>query len=225
MSQAPAAAAGGSMGLRPEAVTVVPKGQGAITGQVELVSGKTLPPKAHSSIPVGERLRVSMPGGGGYGDPLLRNPSDVANDVREGYVSRRAARDLYGVVLDARGGVDGAETDKLRRRLREGRFLLPALLVDDSFERGAVSKRRICRLHPRDADVAGLQADDLVEIDSRRAAPLRAWLRIDQTVKPGCLPIDDVGLTILRASVGQRLEVRRISIIVMPQARLAEAAE
>jgi len=35
--QAPAAAAGGSMGLRPEAVTVVPKGQGAITGQVELV--------------------------------------------------------------------------------------------------------------------------------------------------------------------------------------------
>ena len=35
--QAPAATAGGSMGLRPEAVTVVPKGRGAITGQVELV--------------------------------------------------------------------------------------------------------------------------------------------------------------------------------------------
>ena len=34
---APGAAAGGSIGLRPEAVTVQPKGQGAITGQVELV--------------------------------------------------------------------------------------------------------------------------------------------------------------------------------------------
>ena len=34
---APATAAGGSIGLRPEAVTVQPKGQGAITGQVELV--------------------------------------------------------------------------------------------------------------------------------------------------------------------------------------------
>ena len=34
---APAKAAGGSIGLRPEAVTVQPKGQGAITGQVELV--------------------------------------------------------------------------------------------------------------------------------------------------------------------------------------------
>ena len=47
-------------------------GLSGMTGRVELVSGKTLPPKAHSSIPVGERLRVSMPGGGGYGDPKKR---------------------------------------------------------------------------------------------------------------------------------------------------------
>ena len=39
-------------------------GRAGMTGRVELASGKTLAPKAHSSIPVGERLRVSMPGGG-----------------------------------------------------------------------------------------------------------------------------------------------------------------
>ena len=116
-------------------------------------------------------------------------------------------------------------TETLRRRLREARFALPTVVVEESYERGAVSKRRICRLHPKDAAAAHLQADDLVEIDSRRAAPLRAWLRIDPAIAPGTLPIDHAGLEILRASVGERLEVRRIATVVMPQARLAEAAE
>jgi N-methylhydantoinase B len=64
-----------------------------------------------------------------------------------------------------------------------------------------------------------------VEVDARRAAPLRAWLRIDPSVKPGSLPIDQAGLTILRASPGERLEVRRIATVVTPQMRFAEAAE
>jgi len=177
--------------------------------------------------PVGDGsiVVVRSAGGGGYGDPLLRGPAEVAEDVREGYVSRQAAHDLYGVALDARGAIDPVATETLRRRLREARFALPTVVVEESYERGAVSKRRICRLHPKDAAAAHLQADDLVEIDSRRAAPLRAWLRIDPAIAPGTLPIDHAGLEILRASVGERLEVRRIATVVMPQARLAEAAE
>ena len=138
-------------------------------------------------------------GGGGYGDPL-RDPAHVREDVEEGYVSRQAAHDLYGVALDAGGVVDTVASEALRRRLRGMRFSLPTVLAEDSYERGAVSRRRICRLHPKDAAAAGLQADDLVEVDARRAAPLRAWLRIDPSVKPGSLPIDQTGLTILRAS-------------------------
>jgi N-methylhydantoinase B len=80
-------------------------------------------------------------------------------------------------------------------------------------------------LNPRDAVTAGLQADDLVEIDARQAAPLRAWLRIDPSIEVGTLPIDQVGLTILKVSPGQRLEVRRIATVILPQERLAEAAE
>jgi hypothetical protein len=39
------------------------------------------------------------------------------------------------------------------------------------------------------------------------------------------LPIDRLGLTILKMTEGQKLEVRRIATVVLPQDRLAEAAE
>ncbi len=54
-------------------------------------------------------------GGGGYGDPLMREPARVAKDVAEGKVTTLAARDVYGVVLceDRRANV---EATKLRRR-------------------------------------------------------------------------------------------------------------
>jgi N-methylhydantoinase B len=44
----------------------------------------------------------------------------VQCDVREGYVSLAAAREQYGVVLDAAGAVDDAATAALRERLRGG---------------------------------------------------------------------------------------------------------
>jgi N-methylhydantoinase B len=39
-------------------------------------------------------------GGGGFGHPFQRDAAKVAEDVREGYVSRQAAEQLYGVVLN-----------------------------------------------------------------------------------------------------------------------------
>ena len=89
-------------------------GLAGAAGQVELASGKTLPPKAHSSIPAGDRLRILMPGGGGYGDPRKRPAAKVAEDVVQGLVSVDKARALYGVALTADLAVDEAETAKLR---------------------------------------------------------------------------------------------------------------
>lgn len=43
-------------------------------------------------------------GGGGWGDPLARDPRAVVDDVEDGYVSAAAARDVYGVLVDADGG-------------------------------------------------------------------------------------------------------------------------
>lgn len=47
----------------------------------------------------GETIVYEAGGGGGYGDPLARDPARVAADVREGYVSIAAAAAEYGVVL------------------------------------------------------------------------------------------------------------------------------
>ena len=65
-------------------------------------------------LKAGEQIRVFSGGGGGYGDPLRRDPRAVARDVRLGYVSRQAARDIYGVALDEHGAVLAAETVALR---------------------------------------------------------------------------------------------------------------
>ncbi|MBN9029575.1 MAG: hydantoinase B/oxoprolinase family protein [Rhizobiales bacterium] len=62
----------------------------------------------------GDRVRVETPGGGGYGDPLARDPQAVAEDVRLGRYSRAAAQAMFGVVLDAAGGVDAAGTASIR---------------------------------------------------------------------------------------------------------------
>ena len=60
-----------------------------------------------------------MPGGGGFGNPLDRDPARVAADVAAGYVSTTGARADYGVVLKpATGGVDQAQTDNERQRRR-----------------------------------------------------------------------------------------------------------
>ncbi len=66
----------------------------------------------------GGSVRLETPGGGGYGDPLLRAPAAVAADVRLGYVSTEVARTMYGVALDADGAVDDAGTAALRADMR-----------------------------------------------------------------------------------------------------------
>jgi N-methylhydantoinase B len=57
--------------------------------------------------------------GGGWGDPLERDPARVLADVRDGYVSVEGARRDYGVVLDRDGtAVDEAATQRERAALR-----------------------------------------------------------------------------------------------------------
>jgi len=62
----------------------------------------------------GQKVRLETPGGGGFGDPLARDPERVARDVRFGYVSRGAAERDYKVVLRPDGSVDAAATAKAR---------------------------------------------------------------------------------------------------------------
>ncbi len=63
--------------------------------------------------------------GGGYGDPLLREPERILEDVELGYVSREAATEIYGVVIDNDTGVDIVKTDARRLRIRTERIGRP----------------------------------------------------------------------------------------------------
>ena len=67
-------------------------------------------------------LYVRSDGGGGYGDPLEREPDKIARDVREGSVSEGVARNVYGVVLDSAGEVDAAASTLAREAICAGRL-------------------------------------------------------------------------------------------------------
>lgn len=83
-------------------------------GRLRLESGTELRNKGIQTIPAGDRLIVEMPGGGGYGNPMTRDPAAVADDVRLGLVSAAAAERDYGVVLTESGAVDEAATSARR---------------------------------------------------------------------------------------------------------------
>ena len=62
----------------------------------------------------GDEMLFVTPSGGGYGDPLERDPELVSVDVADELVSVEDAREHYGVVVSADGTIDTAATDKLR---------------------------------------------------------------------------------------------------------------
>ncbi len=72
-------------------------------------------------VPANAEVVIRSGSGGGWGDPLEREPARVRWDVVEGLVSAKAARESYGVVLDARGECDDAGTQALRRDMRARR--------------------------------------------------------------------------------------------------------
>jgi len=68
------------------------------------------------TVQPGDIVRITSAGAGGRGDPLDRDPSRVADDVRRGFVSVAAARAEYGVAV-----VDGAVDEAATRALRAER--------------------------------------------------------------------------------------------------------
>src|SRR5579884_86228 len=61
--------------------------------------------------------------GGGYGDPLDRDPARVARDLRIGAISPRTASEIYGVVVDAAtGAADAVATARRREAIRAERL-------------------------------------------------------------------------------------------------------
>ena len=101
---------GGKAG-KPSANTFDPEGR-----------NRTLPSKPTMTIRHGDVFRHELAGGGGWGDPLDRDPAMVLSDVRNELVGLESARRDYGVVIAAGGRtVDEGATATLRAKMRSAR--------------------------------------------------------------------------------------------------------
>ena len=79
---------------------------------------EVLPAMFSTTIAAGDVYAHRMAGGGGWGDPLARDPAAVAHDVANEKVSVEAALELYGVVLGTNGDVNPAATAARRDERR-----------------------------------------------------------------------------------------------------------
>jgi N-methylhydantoinase B len=81
----------------------------------ETDDGFTLPPLASKMTGIklkkGQRLRLETPGGGGFGDPSLRDIESVKRDVTAGYISEGFAAKHYAVISSDNGTLDADSVD------------------------------------------------------------------------------------------------------------------
>lgn len=89
----------------------------------ELGGDTRLLPYCDFDLKEGDVFYLRTQSGGGYGDPLERDPESVLNDVANGIISERTARDVYAVaLLDGGVDLDSAGTESLRNRFRQERL-------------------------------------------------------------------------------------------------------
>ncbi|MCZ6553043.1 MAG: hydantoinase B/oxoprolinase family protein [SAR324 cluster bacterium] len=87
----------------------------ALTYQPVQGEAVSLPSKVqYKPLKAGDKLICSGAGGGGYGDPLERDPEQVLADVRDGYFSPEQAERDYGVIVSSGLEVDLPATVKCR---------------------------------------------------------------------------------------------------------------
>ena len=117
----------------------------------------------------GDIFAVTWQGGGGWGDPIERDPEEVARDMAAGWVSAAAAKEIYGVI--ARDGrIDAAATQAQRRALIEKR--VGSLVLDEAKctrgkKIGSISESLLIVRDDRGTHIA-TQAGFILSTDSSR---------------------------------------------------------
>ena len=113
---------GAGLQLRADRMKIRPYGldgggeAAAAINEIETASGhEILPSKINRRMEKGDLVRHVQPGGGGFGDPLVRDPELVARDVWNGKITADYARSRHRDVVDpASGALDSAATASLR---------------------------------------------------------------------------------------------------------------
>jgi N-methylhydantoinase B len=140
---------------------------------------------------LGETIRLWGGGGGGFGDPMTRDPALVEEDVANGLVSEERARAIYGVVPG-----DAAATTQLRAATRN---------TVDAFDFGA-ARDKWERVHGAAAERIGAFLPTL-PVAVRRYAQAEIYRRLHEA-GPGPYQGEavDAALTAVGAALGQKTE-------------------
>ena len=156
-------------------------------------------------------------GGGGYGDPLTRDPMSVRRDVAGGFVSRTCAADVYGVVLDDDGEIDAAASEAARTALAAACYRA-RVVADDAHDPyvGIRGRRRTVRLSPAMAARLGVANDDLTELMGANPAPLRAWVAVDAEHIEDIVRLDPFGRKALGVDHGDTVVLRAVPTPEVP---------
>ena len=156
----------------------------------------------------GDIVRLESSGGGGYGDPLARDPLRVERDVHLGYLGKERAKERYGVVFDDHGAVDKTATQAKRERNHANRLTLPISLAKEDEIDG--TRRRIT-LSQATAQNLGVSNGDLIELcHLSGAAALRGWVHIEDT-GGDALHLGPLGISALAAAPGDTVELRALN--------------
>jgi N-methylhydantoinase B len=97
-----------------------------IPSSVEELTGKMerLPPKAYGvPLNAGDVFILGWSGASGYGDPLDRDLSLIAKDLRDGSATRQWVEKINGVIFDSTGAIDAQRTSTKRDELRRARII------------------------------------------------------------------------------------------------------
>ncbi len=89
-----------------------------LSGRHEVTHNKV----GHMTMQRDDVLVFVSGGGGGLGDPLLRERAAVVADLESGWITAGHARAAYGVIVDANGVLDVAASDAAREALRVARI-------------------------------------------------------------------------------------------------------
>ena len=100
----------------------IPYDTTAITGELQHLPAKI---KGGIDFTKDDYHEATPSAGGGWGDPIEREAALVAEDVRTNAVSREAAREIYGVVVDTDASLDFRATEARRAAMRAERLSWP----------------------------------------------------------------------------------------------------
>lgn len=190
------------------------QGQSALPQQWTVIRNRTERPISPTGkvrdlkLRKGDIASCRTAGGGGYGDPLDRNPDNVRNDVIEGYVSIKAARDVYGVVLKEDDFSTDIEATQARRKIIRGkrRFFISGGYGTPVFVEGV----KAIMLNKEEA--ATFRTGDLIEIFyPEMAAPYRARVVFRSKVKPGHALVNNETKQMMGIKDGDSIQIINLS--------------